>query len=508
MPPATPQRSPCSRTLPGSNSPENPSETFLEAVYYDTARLELAARGIALRRRTGGADQGWHLKLPTGPDSRREVQAPLGQPDRVPAELLDQLAAFTRGHNLSPVARLSTRRSTYQLHGAGREHLADFTDDRVHAVILRGLGPEKHWREWELELFNATSEFFTAAQPALEAAGAVPSAHTSKLARALGPSLPEAAAAEPGPARKNGPVRDVVTAYVSVQINKLLAHDAGVRQGVPDSVHQMRSAARRTRSVLRTYRTLFTKGALVELERDLQWLGRILSRPHDAEEMSGQDPRDPARPARSTGLRARSWTARTRTRHRLQHRLSARSRNAQLASVLPDPDRPGTLPRQPAREIQGLQAGPQNQRTAGEQSRSPSGPRPPCRQKSSRNRRIRHRAPSGPQRRHTTASRRRISHRRPREAGTCPGKNRPPDPRRPRRPPGHRRRPRTPTPARHGTRRAYGHGRCLYGPDQNRKPKPPLKPRQPTGNCARRPAAVGWDANFSTGLKNDVFLAA
>ena len=274
--------------IAGVEQPGEPTETFLEAVYYDTARLELAARGIALRRRTGGADHGWHLKLPIGPDSRREVQAPLGQPDRVPAELLDQLAAFTRGHNLSPVARLTTRRSTYQLHGAGREHLADFTDDNVHAVILRGLGPEKHWREWELELVHATSEFFTAAQPALEAAGAEPSAHTSKLARALGPSWPEAPAAEPGPARKKGPVRDVVTAYVSVQINKLLAHDAGVRQGEPDSVHQMCSAAHRTRSVLRTYRTLFTKGALVELERDLQWLGRILSRPHDAEEMSGK----------------------------------------------------------------------------------------------------------------------------------------------------------------------------------------------------------------------------
>ncbi|MDP9984672.1 CHAD domain-containing protein [Pseudarthrobacter oxydans] len=274
--------------IAGVEQPGEPTETFLEAVYYDTARLELAARGIVLRRRTGGADHGWHLKLPIGPDSRREVQTPLGQPDRVPVELLDQLAAFTRGHNLSPVARLTTRRSTYQLHGADREHLADFTDDRVHAVILRGLGPEKHWREWELELVHATSEFFTAAQPALEAAGAVPSTHISKLARALGPSWPEAATVEPRPARKKGPVRDVVTAYVSVQINKLLAQDAGVRQGVPDSVHQMRSAARRIRSVLGTYRTLFTKGALVELERDLQWLGRILSRPHDAEDMRGR----------------------------------------------------------------------------------------------------------------------------------------------------------------------------------------------------------------------------
>lgn len=125
----------------------------------------------------------------------------------------------------------------------------------------------------------------TAAQPALEAAGAAPSAHAAKLARALGPAWPEARTAEARPARKKGPLRDVVTSYVGAQLNELLTHDAGVRQDVPDSVHQMRSAARRTRSVLWTYRTLFTKGAVAGLERDLQRLGRILGRPRDAEVM-------------------------------------------------------------------------------------------------------------------------------------------------------------------------------------------------------------------------------
>ena len=278
-------RVPVFADIPGVYQAGKPAEAFLEAVYYDTAGLELAARGMTLRRRTGGTDQGWHLKLPAGPDSRRELQAPLGQPDHVPAELLDHLAVFTRGKELSAVARLSTRRATYRLHGPAGEHLADFTDDRVHAVPLRNLGPETHWREWELELVHATPELFTAAQPALEAAGAVPSDHAAKLARALGKAWPAARTAGPGPARKKGPVRDVVTAYVGAQINELLTHDAGVRQEVPDSVHQMRSAARRTRSVLRTYRTLFTKGAVVRLEKDLQWLGRILGRPRDAEVM-------------------------------------------------------------------------------------------------------------------------------------------------------------------------------------------------------------------------------
>lgn len=48
----------------------------LDAVYYDTHDLRLAADSLTLRRRTGGSDAGWHLKLPVAPGVRDEVQAP------------------------------------------------------------------------------------------------------------------------------------------------------------------------------------------------------------------------------------------------------------------------------------------------------------------------------------------------------------------------------------------------------------------------------------------------
>ena len=38
----------------------------LEAVYFDTPGHDLAAHRVTLRRRTGGTDAGWHLKLPAG----------------------------------------------------------------------------------------------------------------------------------------------------------------------------------------------------------------------------------------------------------------------------------------------------------------------------------------------------------------------------------------------------------------------------------------------------------
>ncbi|WP_435850725.1 CYTH domain-containing protein [Streptomyces mirabilis] len=46
----------------------------LDAVYYDTDDLRLVGASATLRRRTGGADAGWHLKLPMSGDSREEVQ--------------------------------------------------------------------------------------------------------------------------------------------------------------------------------------------------------------------------------------------------------------------------------------------------------------------------------------------------------------------------------------------------------------------------------------------------
>ena len=59
-------------------------EQLLDAVYYDTADLRLIGAGITLRRRTGGQDAGWHLKLPAGANTRDEIRLPLaaagGQP--------------------------------------------------------------------------------------------------------------------------------------------------------------------------------------------------------------------------------------------------------------------------------------------------------------------------------------------------------------------------------------------------------------------------------------------
>jgi CHAD domain-containing protein len=327
---------PALRDIPGVERVGEPHEAHLEAVYFDTEELALAARRITLRRRTGGSDAGWHLKLPQAPgpspaseaEQRREIHAPLGRPDIVPDKLLAHLHVYLRGSGLAPVARLDTRRTTVALYGHDGVHLADLADDHVDAEVLAGAGQagagqaaagrKRRWREWELELVHGRQDLFPAAAACLAAAGARPAAHESKLGRALGeawPHRPEAApddggaAAERAPAErapaerapaarapaakkpgkkkpgKNWPASAVVAAYLGGQIDEILAQDPRVRLEEPDAVHAMRSAARRIRSALSVYRKLFGGAAVRRLRDELQWIGRILGTPRDAEVM-------------------------------------------------------------------------------------------------------------------------------------------------------------------------------------------------------------------------------
>src|SRR5258708_2331788 len=65
--------------LPQVAAESDPEEQTLRAEYYDTDDLRLIRNGITLRRRTGGNDAGWHLKLPLGGDSRSEIRLPPGR---------------------------------------------------------------------------------------------------------------------------------------------------------------------------------------------------------------------------------------------------------------------------------------------------------------------------------------------------------------------------------------------------------------------------------------------
>lgn len=260
-----------------------PVEINLEATYFDTADLRLAARGITLRRRTGGEDQGWHLKLPTGADERTEIRRPLGRAARtVPKDLVREILAVVRDRKLLPVAMVCTTRLERRLLDAEGNDLAVVADDTVHAERLAGGSAEPStWREVEIELTAGDRALLDAASARLEAAGLSRAAAASKLQRALGDLAPRQA--ERPVLRRRSPASDVVLAYLRDQAEALVSHDRAARGDLPDAVHQMRVATRRLRSALATYRPLLDR-ARTDLVRDeLKWLGSMLGGARDAE---------------------------------------------------------------------------------------------------------------------------------------------------------------------------------------------------------------------------------
>jgi inorganic triphosphatase YgiF len=176
--------------LPGVTA-DAPVTYHLAATYFDTPGTRLAASKITLRRRTGGTDEGWHLKLPAGAGSRRELQEPLGDfRDKVPERLASRVAEVTDGLPLAPIATLDTERTVVTLHADDGHVVAEIADDVVTARRLGeapgGAARPLRWREVEVEVPESAPELQRAAADLLFAAGARPAGHGSKLARLLG----------------------------------------------------------------------------------------------------------------------------------------------------------------------------------------------------------------------------------------------------------------------------------------------------------------------------------
>ena len=254
-----------------------------EAVYFDTAGLDLARRGVTLRRRTGGDDAGWHLKLPGGKDTRTEIRVPLGRAVKtVPARLLDPVRALVRDRPLQPVARIRTQRHEHPLLAGDGTVLAIASDDIVHAENLLDGSEPQEWREWEVEIVDGDRAFLAAVEADLLDAGAARASAASKLHRALGESLPPLTARQvrsPG-GKSTGALLE---ALIAEQVAELLKQDARVRTDQPGSVHRLRIAARRLRSMLTTYRQLLEPGDPASLREELRWLGLQLSQARDAQ---------------------------------------------------------------------------------------------------------------------------------------------------------------------------------------------------------------------------------
>jgi CHAD domain-containing protein len=266
--------------LPGCATVATPETHLLVANYFDTEDLRLAAHGITLRRRRGG-DAGWHLKIPSGPDAKNELRAPLGKAQTVPARLATLVTAYTRGKRLRPVARLETHRTVVRLLDEDDKILAEVADDAVSGQVLDQVVDDTTvtpWREIEVELVTGSSDLLVAAGKRLRKVGARRAGATSKLGRLL--KVPADHGLSPAERSAAG---DVAVGYLADQLNTLLAFDPKVRLREHDAVHKMRVSVRRIRSILKSYGSVLDRERTNRLQPELKWLADALGEVRDLE---------------------------------------------------------------------------------------------------------------------------------------------------------------------------------------------------------------------------------
>lgn len=261
----------------------------MTAVYYDTSDLRLAREGVTLRRRSGGSDAGWHLKLPVtdhtvadGTGARDEVQLPDQQ--EVPPQLGDLVRVWVRTAALGPVATLVTERTELSLRGADGVLLAELVDDCVTVEDASHI--HARFREIEIEDAGggAGAEVIAEVGRLLRDAGAVGGEFVPKVVRALGPRAtapPEPPL--PRPVEARDPAHDVIAVALRQYTRQLMAEDVRLRRDLPDAVHQLRVAGRRLRSLLRTFEPLLDPRWARALVDELAWFVGVMGRGRDLE---------------------------------------------------------------------------------------------------------------------------------------------------------------------------------------------------------------------------------
>src|SRR4051794_36881828 len=190
--------------LPGVAEVRAPVEHVLEAAYYDTADLRLARARVTLRRRTGGTDAGWHVKLPPVAGARRELHSPVGRATRTPPKaVLEPVLGIVRRAPVTQVATLRTRRLVTELVDAEGRVLVEVADDHVTGTALPA-GPGEaavvtSWREVEVELIDGDESVLADVAAVVRGPGALPAHSPAEPRRGLGD--------RPAPPAGEGPAR-------------------------------------------------------------------------------------------------------------------------------------------------------------------------------------------------------------------------------------------------------------------------------------------------------------
>lgn len=249
------------------------AEHEIDNMYWDTADGALRMFGATLRRRSGGADDGWHLKLPRADGARMELHSDDPSALAPPEDLVRRIAGIVRGRPLVEVARLRERRLSYLVRDGAGAPLVEVDDGEVRATVRGDAAIAIAWREVEIEEAAEGAEatqLRRALGRRLRGGGARRSAYPSKLEHALHVAHGDSPV-DPAAEESDNPL----VAYVRAQYADLIAGDLELRAG-PASVHRTRVASRRLRSTLRSFASLLDASALDGLEDELRWYAEVL----------------------------------------------------------------------------------------------------------------------------------------------------------------------------------------------------------------------------------------
>ncbi|MCE5291496.1 MAG: CYTH and CHAD domain-containing protein [Nocardiaceae bacterium] len=248
----------------------------LTATYYDAGDLRLLRAGITLRRRVGGSDEGWHLKLPIDGDSRTELRLPLSAGSTPPDRLTNVVSARLRAASLGPVATITTDRESHRLLSFDDAVLAEVVLDQVHGCAATVGATPVEWREVEVEWDPHAKSLLVELERRLAAAGAVRANHPNKLSRVLVAPVDE-------PAAKPRDSSEAWSAYLDAQCEAIVGADLGFRRGGAEAVHEIRVAMRRARSALGVIDDVVGNESHAQLIDELRWLGGELAVTRDVE---------------------------------------------------------------------------------------------------------------------------------------------------------------------------------------------------------------------------------
>lgn len=263
----------------------------LDATYYDTVDSTLRRLGLTLRRRTGGSEPPWQLKIPVS-DGRSEVHSNAAGM-RVPQSLRRRVDGVVGDEPVEPVATIDTTRHVTRVLDANGVLVAEIADDQVVGQALVSSHEDAadphtaeplRWREVEVELGPAGDSADLAAFGALlESAGARTAGEQRKINHVLGTVTSPVDGLD---GIEDNRIARVIAAYATDQVEAILLGDIRLRDELtPESVHQTRVAIRRLRSTLRTLPGAFTvdRDEAGTLDEDLSWLGDLLSPVRDSD---------------------------------------------------------------------------------------------------------------------------------------------------------------------------------------------------------------------------------